>query len=106
MTDLENETSRELVTDIIGIFIRETGERLGDLHYVKPADKTGSLNPWLQKLMLIKSSAVTFGALHNSSRRRQRVVSNYLDDRAREAESIALIDSVEDIAAADIATLY
>jgi HPt (histidine-containing phosphotransfer) domain-containing protein len=92
LANLENETSREIATDIIGIFVRETGERVTALREAGRKQDFGSV---VAEAHAIKSSAGTFGAqlLEHTAGRVE-----LLGRQGKEAESIALIDSVEDIA--------
>jgi PAS domain S-box-containing protein len=91
LADLENETSRELVTEIIGIFIKETGERLADLREAGTRQDSPSV---IAAAHAVKSSAVTFGALRLQAAA-GRV--ELLGRQGKEEESIALIESVLDI---------
>ena len=91
LADLENETSRELVTEIIGIFIKETGERLDDLREAGTRQDPPSV---IAAAHAVKSSAGTFGALRLQAAA-GRV--ELLGRQGKEEESIALIESVADI---------
>jgi HPt (histidine-containing phosphotransfer) domain-containing protein len=91
LSDLEKETSHELVTQIIGIFIRETGERMAAL---LEAGSQQQLEGIVAEAHAIKSSAGTFGAVLL-----QEIAGRVelLGRQGKLAESIALIDSVEEI---------
>jgi len=88
---LESETSRELLAEIIGIFIQETGERMGDLQAAGARQDSPSV---VAAAHAVKSSAGTFGAL-----RLQAVAGRVelLGREGEEAEAIALIESVVEI---------
>jgi len=90
LSDLEKETSHELVTQIIGIFIEETGERMAAL---LEAGRNQQLESVVAEAHAIKSSAGTFGAFLL-----QEVAGRVelLGRQGKLAESIALIDSVEE----------
>ena len=91
LSGLEKETSHELVTEIIGIFIGETSERMAAL---LEAGRNQHLESVVAEAHAIKSSAGTFGALLL-----QEVAGRVelLGRQGKLAESIALIDSVEEI---------
>jgi HPt (histidine-containing phosphotransfer) domain-containing protein len=91
LSDLEKETSHELVTQVIGIFIRETGERMAAL---LEAGSQQQLEGIVAEAHAIKSSAGTFGAVLL-----QEIAGRVelLGRQGKLAESIALIDSVEEI---------
>ena len=91
LADLENETSRELVTEIIGIFIKETGERLDELREAGTREDPSSV---IAAAHAVKSSAGTFGAMRLQAAA-GRV--ELLGRQGKEEESIALIESVLDI---------
>jgi HPt (histidine-containing phosphotransfer) domain-containing protein len=91
LADLENETSRELVTEIIGIFIKETGERLDELREAGTRQDPPSV---IAAAHAVKGSAGTFGALRLQAAA-GRV--ELLARQGKEEESIALIESVLDI---------
>ena len=88
LSDLEKETSHELVTQVIGIFIRETGERMAAL---LEAGSQQQLEGIVSEAHAIKSSAGTFGAVLL-----QEIAGRVelLGRQGKLAESIALIDSV------------
>ena len=91
LSSLEQETSRELVTEIIGIFIRETGERMVALRDAGRQQEQASI---VAEAHAIKSSASTFGAS------RLTEVANRVEVLGRQGkqdEAIALIDSVDDV---------
>ena len=91
LSDLEKETSRELVTEIIGIFIKETGERMAALGEAGRQQDHGSV---IAEAHAIKSSAGTFGALLlQDTAGRVEILAR----QGKQEESIALIDSVEEI---------
>jgi CheY-like chemotaxis protein len=91
LSGLEEETSHELVTQIIGIFIKETGEHMAAL---LQAGNDQQLEAVVAEAHAIKSSASTFGAslLHEIAGRVE-----LLGRQGKLVESIALIDSVEEI---------
>ena len=91
LDDLENETSSELVAEIIGIFIKETGERLDELREAGIRQDHPSV---IAAAHAVKSSAGTFGALRLSAAA-GRV--ELLGRQGKEEESIASIESVVDI---------
>ena len=91
LTALESETSRELLTEIIGIFIKEAGERMGELREAGARQDPPSV---IAAAHAVKSSAGTFGALRLQAAA-GRV--ELLGRQGREEESIALIESVVDI---------
>ncbi len=91
LDSLEKETSRELITDIIGIFIKETGEHLEAL---REAGKNQDQASVVSEAHAIKSSAGTFGAI------RLQEMAGRVEMLGRQGETtqaIAMIDSVEDI---------
>jgi PAS domain S-box-containing protein len=91
LADLEKETSRELVTEIIGIFIRETGERMAAL---SEAGKRPGNDDIAAEAHAIKSSASTFGArLLQDAAGRVEILAR----QGKRQESIALIGSVEQL---------
>jgi len=92
LTGLAKETSGELLTEIIGIFISETAENLVAL---QKAGKDRKYESVIAEAHAIKSSAGTFGALP------LREIAGRVELLARQGkhdESIALIDSVEETA--------
>ena len=91
LADLENETSRELVTEIIGIFIKETGERLDELREAGTRQDPPSV---IAAAHAVKSSAGTFGAMRLQAAAGRIEL---LGRQGKEEESIALIKSVLDI---------
>jgi len=88
---LEKETSSELITEIINIFVSETGERLATL---REAGRKQEGETVIAEAHAIKSSAGTFGALLL-----QEVAGRVelLGRQGKLGESIALIESVEEI---------
>ena len=89
---MEQETSRELVKEIIGIFVRETGEHLAAL---AKAGEAADQPAVVTEAHAIKSSAGTFGAL------RLQDVSGSVEVLGRQgnlAEAIAAIEVVEKVA--------
>ena len=91
LADLESETSRELMTEIIGIFINETGERLDELRKAGTREDPPSV---IAAAHAVKSSAGTFGALRLQAAAGQVEL---LGRQGKKEESIALIESVVDI---------
>lgn len=91
LSNLEKETSPELITQIIGIFIRETGERMAAL---LEAGSHQQLQDVVAEAHAVKSSAGTFGAmlLHDVAGRVE-----LLGRQDKLAESIALIGSVNEV---------
>jgi len=91
LTGLEQETSAELLAEIIAIFTRETGERMTAL---REAAKQQDLEAIVAESHAIKSSAGTFGALllHEAANRVE-----VLGRQGKQVEAIALIDSVEEV---------
>ena len=91
LADLVGETSAELMTEIMGVFINETGERLDDLC---KAGARGDSSSVIAAAHAVKSSAGTFGAmrLYAAAGRVE-----LLGRQGKEEESIALIESVADI---------
>jgi len=88
---LEEETSRELLTEIIGIFIKETNERMKALREAAERRETPAI---IAEAHAIKSSASTFGA------NRLRELSGRVEVLAlqnKQAEAIAAVDAVEDV---------
>jgi signal transduction histidine kinase/CheY-like chemotaxis protein/HPt (histidine-containing phosphotransfer) domain-containing protein len=91
LADLESETSRELMIEIIGIFINETGERLDELQKAGTREDPPSV---IAAAHAVKSSAGTFGALRLQAVAGQVEV---LGRQGKKEEAIALIESVVDI---------
>lgn len=91
LADLEIETSPELLTEIIKIFVSETGERLAALREAGSKQEVESV---ISEAHAIKSSASTFGAslLEEVAGRAE-----LLGRQGRLEESIALIESIEEI---------
>ena len=91
LLSLEKETSRELLTEIIGIFIRETTERLKALHEAVEQRATPAI---MAEAHAIKSSATTFGA-----NRLQEVAGRVevLGRQDKQAEAIAAVEAVTDV---------
>ena len=91
LADLENETSSELLTEIINIFVRETGERLAALREAASQQERESV---IAEAHAIKSSAGTFGAtlLQEVAGRTEM-----LGRQGKLEESIASIESVEEV---------
>lgn len=89
---MEQETSRDLMNEIISIFIRETGEHLAALG---KAGEAADATAIVAEAHAIKSSAGTFGAL-----RLQDVSSTVevLGRQGNQAEAIAAIEAVEEVA--------
>ena len=89
---MEQETSRDLMNEIISIFIRETGEHLAALGKAGEAADTTAI---VAEAHAIKSSAGTFGALQLQDVSRTVEV---LGRQGNQAEAIAAIEAVEEVA--------
>jgi len=91
LSSMEEQTSHELVTEIIGIFINETAEKMTLL---REAGERQEHETIVAEAHAIKSSASTFGAV------RLQEVANQVEVLGRQGrfpESIVMIDSVEDV---------
>ncbi len=88
---LEKETSRELLIEIINVFMGETGERMAGLN---EAGKQQSQSLVITQAHAIKSSAGTFGA-----NRLQEAASRVevLGRQGKLEQAIAAIDLVDDV---------
>lgn len=92
LLSMEQETSRDLVNEIIGIFIRETGEHIAALCKAGEAADTTAI---VAEAHAITSSAGTFGALQLQDLSRTVEV---LGRQGNQTEAIAAIEAVEEAA--------
>jgi len=92
LLSMEHEVSREVVDEVIGIFIHETGKHLAAL---RKAGETADAAALVVEAHAIKSSAGTFGALQLKEVARTLEV---LALQGNQAEAIAAIATVEDVA--------
>jgi PAS domain S-box-containing protein len=92
LSSLEQETSRDLMTDIIGIFIQEAGEKM--LALLGAAERR-DLDAIVAEAHAIKSSASTFGAM-KLQQAAHRV--ELLGRQGKLDEALALVGNVESVA--------